>query len=359
MYEKHFGFREEPFGVAPDPRFLYCSPQHAEALAALHYGLVEHRGILVLTAAAGMGKTTLLYRLLEQWRDRAAVAFLFRPPESRDELLGAVLEDLGLSAGGTYSEKWRQLQNQALECRRRGRRLLLFVDEAQTLGALLLEEIRLLSNLESPEEKLLDVVLAGQPSLLEQLLQPESSEFRQRVGVWARIAALDAAEVRRYVQHRLKVAGRLRGRILQRRALAALDELSGGVPRNINNLCFEALSQAFAEGHKHVEEVAVRRAAAALGPELGPPMAAPGRVATSPRMGWVAAAVAAGIAVGALAASLYFPREWRKPEWRFWNLTAVSAAPANTVSPAGLLRRAALWLRPSQEGSDSGTGRQP
>jgi len=145
MYARHFRFREDPFGAAPDPKFLYFSREHAEALAALHYGLLERRGVLVLAARPGMGKTSLLHHLIERWKDKADTAFLYRPPETREEMIAGVLEDLGLEPGPSYAENCRRLRDQAFESRRRGRRLLLIFDEAQGIPPEVLEEIRRLS----------------------------------------------------------------------------------------------------------------------------------------------------------------------------------------------------------------------
>jgi general secretion pathway protein A len=246
MYARHFGFLEDPFGAAADPKFLYFSREHAEALAALHYGLLERRGVLVLAAPPGMGKTTMLHHLLKHWKDKADTAFLYRPPETREEMIAGVLEDLGLEAGPTYAENCRRLRDQAVESRRLGRRLLLFFDEAQGIPAEVLEEIRRLSNLETPDEKLIDILLVGQAGLAL------AEALGQRVAIWAEMEALDAAEVRRYVEHRMRAAGRPRGQVFSRDALARIAELSGGIPRKINTICFQALSAAFAKGEKRV-----------------------------------------------------------------------------------------------------------
>jgi general secretion pathway protein A len=246
MYARHFGFQEDPFGAAADPKFLYFSREHAEALAALHYGLLERRGVLVLAARPGMGKTTMLHHLLKHWKDKADTAFLYRPPETREEMIAGVLEDLGLEAGPNYAESCRRLRDHAVESRRLGRRLLLFFDEVQGIPPEVLEDIRRLSNLETPDEKLIDILLVGHAGLvLEEALG-------QRVAIWAGMEALDAAEVRRYVEHRMRAAGRSRGRVFSRGALARISELSGGIPRNINTICFQALSAAFAKGEKRV-----------------------------------------------------------------------------------------------------------
>ncbi len=299
MYLEHFGFLEEPFGATPDPKLLYFSREHAEALAALHYGLVERRGFLVLTGRPGMGKTTILRYLLQRWKDRAATAFVFHPPETREQMIAAVLEDLELTAGGSYAEGRRLLEALAVECCRQGKRLLLIFDEAQAIPPAVLEEIRLLSNLETPEEKLVEIILAGQPALLEKLQAPECEQLRQRVSIWARLLELDEEEVRRYVEQRLRLAGG-RKRLFTGRALSRLARASQGIPRTINALCFQALSEAFAEGKKKVDEGLLRRAA----PETAGRLTG-ARRARIERPGWVAAAATAGMAAGTLVASTY------------------------------------------------------
>jgi hypothetical protein len=213
--------------------------------------------------------------------------------------------------------------------------LILLIDEAQALSDGELEEVRLLSNMEAPEEKLVDIILAGQPALAERLAGADYALIRQRIEVGTQIAPLAPAEVRRYVEHRLQVAGQARTRILSRAALAALAEVSAGVPRKINTVCFEALSQAFAEGRKKISEAALRRATGVLLPVPGA-VASP-VVLRRPKLGWVAAAVCSGIVVGALAANLYSPRrplEWRLPAWFFGAVTPVQAAPPPILSPA-------------------------
>lgn len=264
MYLQHFGLREQPFSATPDPRFLYCSAQHAEALAGLHYGLCERRGLLVLIARPGMGKTTLLRHLLERWSPRASTAFVLHPPETREQMIAAVLEDLGLAPAGSYPESRRLLCEHALECHRRGKRLLIAFDEAQGIPLPVLEEIRLLTNFETSEEKLVEVVVAGQPALFERLQAPDCEQLRQRVSVWTRLRELDRWDVGRYIEHRLRAAGRKRGRVFTRRAVTVVAQTSQGVPRNVNAVCFQALSSAFAEGKRKVGEQHVRSLAQPL-----------------------------------------------------------------------------------------------
>ncbi len=319
MYEQHFGLRADPFGAAPDPRFLYFSREHAQALAALHYGLMQRRGLLVLTSPPGMGKTTLLHHLAEKWNSKAEVAFISRPPETRDEMIAAVLTDLGAEPGETYAESCLRLRDQAVEARRRGKWLLLIFDEAQGIPAEVLEEIRRLTNLDTPAEKLVQVVLAGHPKLSDRWAGPEGEALRQRVGVAAEIRALDAAEVARYVEYRVRAAGQRR-RLFTRGALRALAERSAGVPRNINQVCFAALSAAFARGRKQVGEA-----------ELQPEEQTRGRMRR-------AAAGALGAAAGVVLAGYWlwgwhrFARE-APPAWPVRAVRA--AAPASpVVSPA-------------------------
>lgn len=314
MYLEHFGLREQPFGPTPDPKFLYCSPEHAEALAALHYGISERRGFAALIGPPGMGKTTLLYYLLERWKGRAQTAFVFHPPETREQMMAAVLEDLGLAPTGNYCADRRRLQNLALECVRVRKRLLLVFDEAQRIPLEVLEEIRLLSNLETPQEKLIEVVLAGQPALADRLGEVEAEQLRQRIAVWARLGPLDCDEVSRYVEHRLRVAGCKAADLLARSALALVARRSDGVPRRINALCFEALSSAFAQGKKRARPSHVPGSVAAPQPARG-----------VRRVRWVTAATVL-LAAGALLAGAYLERAPRMllPVWQSVQAAGIS-----------------------------------
>ncbi|MBI3665381.1 MAG: AAA family ATPase [Acidobacteria bacterium] len=335
MYREYFHFRCEPFGATPDPRFLYFSPDHAEALAALHYGLLERRGLLVLIGRPGLGKTALLYHLLERWKDRAETAFLFHPLETKEQMIGAVLEELGFEPTSGYVESCRVLRALAVEYRRKGKRLILIFDEAQQIPVALLEEIRLLSNLESPEEKLIEIILAGQPVLAERLAAPECEQIRQRVALWAEVRELPEAEVRRYVEHRLRLAGRRRGKLFTRRACSLLAQASQGIPRKINAICFEALSAAFADGKKTIGELDIRRAVAMLD-ETG--------AASTPaareqwwllrRLRWAAAGAVMALA-GLATPRLHFQQPnsaVRQPAPIIWPAGSVAAAAADTAS---------------------------
>jgi len=327
MYAPHFGLREDPFGTAPDPRFLYFGREHGEALAALHYGLKERRGLLVLVAGPGLGKTTLLHFLLGSWREKADTAYLYRAPETREVMIAAVLEDLGVTAAGTYPENCRLLRERAASCRRRGRRLLVVFDEAQGIPADVLEEIRQMENLETPEEKLVDVVLAGLPAMVARWDSPGSEALRQRVGLRAEVNPLDAAEVRRYVDHRLRAAGRKRQRVFSRGALRLLAEASRGIPRAINTLCFEAMTAAFAAGKTRVGQQEMRAAMATAG--------GVGRVEAAPsRLRWAAAAAAALVVVSVVGVGQLRRRAGHAPMAAepVWTVPSVAAAPKATAA---------------------------
>lgn len=328
MYLEHFGFLEQPFGATPDPKFLYFGAEHAEALASLHYGLVERRGFLVLIARPGMGKTTLLFHLLERWKERAETAFVFHPPETREQMIAAVLQELGLASASGYAEGCRLLHALAIECRRKGKRLLLIFDEAQSMTPALLEQIRLLTNFETPEEKLIEIILAGQPALAERLAAPECEQLRQRVAICAHIRELNAAEVRRYVEHRLRVAGHKRRNPFTKAALSSLAQASEGIPRNINAICFEALSSACAEGKKKIGERQICRALPQLDNDAisCPPSRPPHRFR------WVTGAAAAVLMAAVLLARFYLRNDsWTAPPSLLWPTALVSTAPAVTV----------------------------
>jgi general secretion pathway protein A len=189
MFLNHFKLTEEPFGVTPDPRFLYLGSQHREALASLAYGTESNRGFLALIAKPGMGKTSLLYRYLESLRGTARTAFVFRTDCDSREFIRHVLLDLGIDAAGKDLPAMHEALNQVLvEEMRAGRRFVLVIDEAQNLDGDVLESIRLLSNFETPRTKLMQIVIAGQPGLAEKLSRPSMAQLRQRISLVIRVA---------------------------------------------------------------------------------------------------------------------------------------------------------------------------
>jgi general secretion pathway protein A len=238
-----YNLAEQPFGVTPDSRFLYLGPQHREALASLVYGTESNRGFLALIAKPGMGKTSLLYHYLGYLRDKARTAFVFRTDCDSREFIRHVLIDLGIEVAGMDLPAMHEALNRLLtDEMRAGRRFVLVVDEAQNLEEKVLESIRLLSNFETPWMKLMQIVLAGQPQLADRLASPSMAQLRQRVSIVMRIEPFTPKEVDAYIDHRLWIGGCDRPSLFTANARKLIAEHSEGIPRNINNLCFNALS---------------------------------------------------------------------------------------------------------------------
>lgn len=253
MLLEYFGLNEEPFGVTPDPRFIYYGSSHREALASLTYGTEANRGFLALIAKPGMGKTSLLYQYLESLKTKARTAFLFQTDCHRRELLRHILADLGHDATGKDLPTIHQMFNNLLEEEMRaGRRVILVIDEAQNLEPKALESIRLLSNFETPWMKLVQIVIAGQPELAARLSMPALAQLRQRISMILRIEPFAPEEVGEYIRHRLWVAGYSGPPLFTIGAQTMIASRSEGIPRNINNICFNALSLACALKRKVV-----------------------------------------------------------------------------------------------------------
>jgi general secretion pathway protein A len=266
MFLKFFGLREQPFGVTPDPRFLYLSPAHREALASLYYGIESGRGFLALIAKPGMGKTTLLFHLLEKFRLTARTAFLFQTQCTSREFMRFLLTELGYETDDhDFVRMHEEFNRHLLQEARAGKRFIVVVDEAQNLDASVLETIRLLSDFETPRAKLLQIVLAGQPELADKLASRRLSQLRQRVSLLNGLKPLSAEETRNYIQHRLKVAGRQgEEELFTVDAMASIADFTEGIPRNINNFCFNALSLAFALRQNTVDGAIVQEVIADL-----------------------------------------------------------------------------------------------
>jgi general secretion pathway protein A len=254
MYLGRFNLREEPFGVTPDPRFLYLGSSHREALASLLHGIQTGRGFMLLVAQPGMGKTTLLADVLRQTRGFVRTVSLFQTQCTRVELLRYMLVDSGVQPAGhdvvTMHEQFNEL---LIRNDREGKKFVVFIDEAQNLSDEVLESIRLLSDFETPQRKLLQIILAGQPQLASTLSRPEQSQLRQRISIISWLKPLSQREVHEYIQSRLAVAGRT-APLFTVPAVNAIASLSGGIPRIINNYCFNLLSLACALGQKMVDE---------------------------------------------------------------------------------------------------------
>jgi len=247
MFLDYFQLREQPFSVTPDPSYLYPSRTHCQVLDSLAEGILDDRGFLVLTADPGMGKTTLLYQMLEGLQGKARVAFVFQTRCNSHEFFQYLLSDLGINSTGMGMVAMHNTLNDLLFTEMlAGKRFVLMVDEAQNLNDELLETIRLLSNFETPHSKLLQIVLAGQPQLEEKLRRPHLAQLLQRINVIEHLQALTPPETVGYINHRLKVAGHLHQALFDQQALALVALLSQGVPRNINKLCYRALLEAYA-----------------------------------------------------------------------------------------------------------------
>jgi general secretion pathway protein A len=264
MFLDFYGLREQPFGVTPDPRFLYLSPTHREALASMFYGIDAERGFLALIAKPGMGKTNLLFHLLQQFRNKARTAFVFQTQCTSREFMRFLLLELGCEVSGepdlvTMHEQFNRCLLQEAQA---GRRFIVVVDEAQNLDPSVLETVRLLSDFETPQAKLLQIVLSGQPELADKLARPSLRQLRQRVSLLSTLAPLPPEEVARYMNHRMRAAGRAEGLPFTGAAVKMIADMSEGIPRNINNICFNALSLGCSLRHRMVDIDVLRQVAA-------------------------------------------------------------------------------------------------
>jgi type II secretory pathway predicted ATPase ExeA len=254
LFLDYYGLREQPFGVTPDPRFLYFGSSHREALASLYYGVESGRGFLALIAKPGMGKTTLLFHLLGKLRNSSRTAFLFQTQCDSRQFLRSLVADLGVECrGDDLFHLQSQLNEVLVRETQAGRRFVLVVDEAQNLDDPVLETLRMLSNFETPRAKLMQIILAGQPQLASKLASDKLVQLRQRVSIVSRLNQLTAAETADYIDHRLRVAGYAGTPLFGSEAVERIASGSEGIPRNINNLCFHALTLGFARGAKRID----------------------------------------------------------------------------------------------------------
>ncbi|NCT85476.1 MAG: AAA family ATPase, partial [Comamonadaceae bacterium] len=265
MYAPFFGLKQAPFSIAPDPHYLFMSERHREALAHLLYGLDGGGGFVLLTGEIGAGKTTVCRCFLEQIPAHCNVAYIFNPKLTVTELLQAICDEfhVNVPAGAqTVKDYVDPLNAFLLAQHAAGRNNVLIIDEAQNLSADVLEQLRLLTNLETAERKLLQVVLIGQPELRGMLARPELEQLAQRVIARFHLGALSEAETAQYIRHRLTVAGLTGALPFDRAGLRLIHRLTRGVPRRINLLCDRALLGAYAGGQAQVTPAIVRRAAA-------------------------------------------------------------------------------------------------
>lgn len=262
MYNEYFGLKEAPFSIAPDPRYLYLSGAHREALAHLLYGLRGDGGFVLLTGEVGTGKTTICRCLLEQVPEKMQVALMLNPSLNVPEMLATICDDLGISyPEGNLSNKVfiDALNRFLLDSHARGLTTVLIVDEAQNLSAEVLEQLRLLTNLETGSRKLLQIILIGQPELRELLTRTDLRQVSQRITARYHLGPLERRDMTEYIRHRLAVAG-VRNSIFTSRGVAALYRLSRGIPRLVNVLADRALLGAYAKGESRVGARTVNQA---------------------------------------------------------------------------------------------------
>ncbi len=303
MYLRFFGLDEKPFAITPDPRYLYLSERHAEALAHLLYGINESGGFIQLTGEVGTGKTTVVRTLLSRVPHHADVAVILNPRVTPVEFLLTICEELGLGIADSDRDSVKQmvdaLNRRLLTAHAEGRRIIVIVDEAQNLSAEVLEQVRLLTNLETPTQKLLQIILIGQPELRELLDRTDLRQLAQRITGRYHLEPLSREETRGYVRHRLRVAGAAE-EIFTPAALGEIHRLSAGIPRVINVTCDRALLGAYTQETRKVTPSLVRQAAAEVY----------GRRFLPAWLGWLAAALGfAGLAGMAVFGWLLWQRQ--------------------------------------------------
>jgi general secretion pathway protein A len=327
MYTSFFGLHEKPFSITPDPRYLFMSARHAEALAHLLYGVREAGGFIQLTGEVGTGKTTLVRSLLQQLPETADVALVLNPQLSRIEFLQAICEELGVplpEPRGSVKALTDALNAFLLDNHGRGRRTIVIVDEAQNLRPDVLEQVRLLTNLETPKQKLLQIILIGQPELRALLERNDMRQLAQRITGRYHLEPLSRDEAEAYIDHRVRVAGGV-GRIFADGSRREIYRLARGIPRMINVIADRALLGAYTAESGQVTPEIVRRAAAEVYDQ--PALAAPP---------WARALrIGAGtlIVAGILAAALWWAQSARAPQG------AASPAPAAPPAAAGAIDR--------------------
>jgi general secretion pathway protein A len=301
MYTSFFGLSEKPFAITPDPRFLYLSERHAEALAHLLYGINESGGFIQLTGEVGTGKTTVVRTLLSRVPHHADVAVILNPRVTPGEFLLTICEELGLSIGEADRNSVKQmvdaLNRRLLEAHAEGRRIIVLVDEAQNLSIDVLEQVRLLTNLETPTQKLLQIILIGQPELRELLDRTDLRQLAQRITGRYHLKPLSREETKGYVRHRLRVAGAT-AEIFTPAALAEVHRLSLGIPRVINVACDRALLGAYTQEARKITAALVRRAAGEVYGRRFMPM----------WLGWLAGSLGAAALAGILVVG-----------WQIWH----------------------------------------
>jgi general secretion pathway protein A len=260
MYQEFYGLREKPFALTPDPQFLFLSESHRTAMESLLYGIHQREGFMVLTGDIGTGKTTLCRALLGRVDPRVKTAVIFNSFLTEEELLESILQDLGLATKGKSRKKLiDELNKFLLSQLSEGNHVALIIDEAQNLSVPVLEQIRMLSNLETEKEKMLQIILLGQLELVDKLQSPELKQLNQRVAIRHRLLPLTRVEIEGYIYQRLLVAGAQGNVTFSNSALDEIYQFSKGIPRLINLLCDRALLAGFVEQTYHIEEDIIQK----------------------------------------------------------------------------------------------------
>ena len=337
MYEAHYGFTEKPFNLTPDPKYLYLSARHTEAFAHLEFGRRERGGFVVITGEVGTGKTTLARYFLGRLENQTATAVVLYPALTAPELLRSILQDLHVSAeGSSLKDLVDALHRFLLEARAQGRDVVLLIDEAQDLSPEVLEQIRLISNLETDTEKLIQIVLLGQSELHEMLSRRELRQLAQRVTARYHLNPLNRQETEAYIRHRLAVAGGEGKVAFSSGALAVIHRLSGGIPRLVNLIGDRALLAGYVKGTREIDGAMVRRASA----EVGAPPPPGGRL----RRDWL-------VIGGAAAAALVLAALWPTSALQAPPVVATPPPPAAKAAPPLDSRLEAMLLSQPREGT--------
>lgn len=265
MYQEFYGLREKPFALTPDPQFLFLSESHRTAMESLLYGIHQREGFMVLTGDIGTGKTTLCRALLGRVDPQVKTAVIFNSFLTEEELLESILQDLGLATKGKSRKKLiDELNKFLLSQLSDGNHVALIIDEAQNLSIAVLEQIRMLSNLETEKEKMLQIILLGQLELVEKLRSPELKQLNQRIAIRHRLLPLTRVEMEGYIYQRLLVAGAQGNITFSNSALNEIYQFSKGIPRLINLLCDRALLAGLVDQAYHIEEGIIQKAKKSL-----------------------------------------------------------------------------------------------
>jgi general secretion pathway protein A len=336
VYNKHFGLKQAPFSIAPDPRYLFMSERHREALAHLLYGLHGTGGVVLLTGEIGAGKTTVCRCFLEQVPEKCNVAYIFNPKLTVPELLRTVCDEFGIPRGhianaqGTVKDYVDAINEFLLRTHAVGQNNVLIIDEAQNLSVDVLEQLRLLTNLETTERKLLQIILIGQPELRDMLAQPALEQLAQRVTARYHLEALNEDETTQYMRHRLAIGGRTGGMPFDTDARRRIHALSRGVPRRINLLCDRAMLGAYAAGRQRITGAMMDQASVEV---FGPDS-----VGMSQRELWLRRGpwIAGGVMLGALLVSMAMWAQQVRPSYPTPMPDVSRAAPAPVAAPAGV-----------------------